>query len=286
MNEMIDGMSPAAPSPPTETISSSPLNTSVRCIQCVYNLLGLSEDGVCPECGTPIVNSTRGTMLAFSSPDYTKKLHDGVFTIQAAIIAWVLVFMASMLIGILAGGRSAGPGWMFTTVSLVISIVLWVVSLYGWWRFSEPDPQYAGKDVGDSPRRFIRITAVIRVAIALAALPLSFLGTGSAMGAQSSSSLAVVIGMGVGFVNLVVMLIWFIASMLYIKWLGARLPSHRIVKRAKLLLWLCPVLSVFGIVLLGLGPLIALVLFWNLLDWVRKDLKRIRADQARVVAQV
>lgn len=44
-------------------------------------------------------------------------------------------------------------------------------------------------------------------------------------------------------------------------------------------MWLGPLLATFGLVIIGLGPLIALVLYWNMLDWVRKDLKRIRAER-------
>lgn len=35
------------------------LDVDVHCHQCGYNLRGLSEPGRCPECGTPIAESTR-----------------------------------------------------------------------------------------------------------------------------------------------------------------------------------------------------------------------------------
>ena len=55
-------------------------------------------------------------------------------------------------------------------------------------------------------------------------------------------------------------IVGFFAKMLYIRWLAPRLPSVRVFKRAKTLMWLGPVLYTFGLLLIGLGPLIALVL--------------------------
>ena len=46
------------------------------------------------------------------------------------------------------------------------------------------------------------------------------------------------------------------------------------------MMWLGPLLFTVGALCIGLGPLVAVVLYWNMLDWVRRDLKRIRAEQA------
>jgi ribosomal protein S27AE len=39
------------------------------CRRCGYNLRGLSRDGRCPECGTPIGLSTHGDLLRSSGPE-------------------------------------------------------------------------------------------------------------------------------------------------------------------------------------------------------------------------
>jgi ACR3 family arsenite efflux pump ArsB len=63
-------------------------------------------------------------------------------------------------------------------------------------------------------------------------------------------------------------------------WLARRVPDQWIVKRATTYRWLLPVLTTVGVLLIGLGPLIALVLYWNLLDRMRKHLKAIVATGA------
>jgi hypothetical protein len=70
----------------------------------------------------------------------------------------------------------------------------------------------------------------------------------------------------------------FFASMIYLRWLAPRLPDDRVFKRAKMLMWLGPLLMTVGAFIL-IGPLVALVLYYNLLNWVRLDLKRILGEQ-------
>ena len=43
-------------------------------------------------------------------------------------------------------------------------------------------------------------------------------------------------------------------------------------------MWLGPLLQTVGLLLIGLGPLIALVMYWNMLDVMRKHIKRILAE--------
>jgi hypothetical protein len=76
----------------------------------------------------------------------------------------------------------------------------------------------------------------------------------------------------------------YFASMLYVRWLAPRIPNVNAYKRSRKMMWAGPLLMTVGLLLLGLGPLIALVLYYNLFEWIRKDLKRIRAEQVEVVA--
>ena len=78
-------------------------------------------------------------------------------------------------------------------------------------------------------------------------------------------------------VNVALLGIWFFSAMLYIRWLAPRIPNRRVDDRARLMMWLGPVLCTVGALACGLGPLIALILFYNLLDWMRQDIRRLRA---------
>ena len=57
--------------------------------------------------------------------------------------------------------------------------------------------------------------------------------------------------------------------------MSPRIPNDWVFKRAKLMMWLGPVLFVPGSLCIGLGPLVALILYYNLVTRVRADLKAI-----------
>ena len=265
--------------PPTERTGAGVIDTSVLCITCGYNLIGLTHGDVCPECGTPAVNSTRGTMLIHSSPEHTARLHKGVFTVQAAIITAIIVGVLLLIAGFATATASGGSSMGLQIFGQVIQTGAWAAVLYGWWLFSEPDPHYTGKDAGDGARKFVRISVIVQAAVIAIGfiVGLGQIGSGSAnVAALTAWDILAVVMMLIGLASQV---LWFVASMLYLKWLGARLPDARVVKRAGLLVWLGPVLSTVGVLVL-VGPLIALILYYNLLDWVRKDIRAIRAEQS------
>lgn len=260
------------PTPPTvPTTAQGSIQADRPCVQCGYNLRGLQPTGACPECGTPVADSLRGKLLKYCSPDYLAQLHRGVFLIQTAIIIQILMMFA--LVGASLAFRSAAG-----TMQLVSSFVFLVVAameLYGWWLFSELDPGYTGQDAGTTPRKVIRIAVIVSGAAAILSVLAGVLqpvaaGTGAFAGMGMLAITAWVVSTAANVAQ-------YFASMLYIKWLAVRIPNEKARKRAKTLLWLGPILHTVGLILLGLGPLIALVLKWNLLDWVRKDLKQIRA---------
>ena len=68
----------------------------------------------------------------------------------------------------------------------------------------------------------------------------------------------------------------FFAAMLYLRWLAPRFPDAVIDARARLLMWLCPLLVTVGTLLCLMGPIIALVLYWSLLNSVQTEINRIR----------
>jgi hypothetical protein len=67
-----------------------------------------------------------------------------------------------------------------------------------------------------------------------------------------------------------------LAMLTQARFLGRRVPDRVIVDRAGRYRWLLPLISVVGVCLVYLGPLIALILYWNLLDRLRKHVKMIQ----------
>ncbi len=245
----------------------------VPCLNCGYNLRGLQEDGRCPECGTPVERSLKGNLLIYSSPEHVASLHTGVFLILAGIIVQILTYIGSIVaLGVLAtqsGGARLGGG--ATGVVSFISLVVSGVLLIGWWMFSAPDPAIVGTNTGSRARQAVRITVAVSAMVMAVNAVLEY--------AVPASSTSGVILTSSKTANLVAMLVKFFAAMFYLRWLAGRLPDDRVFKRATLLMWLVPVLVLVALCTLYLSLLVALVLYWNLLDRVRRDLKEIRATR-------
>lgn len=244
------------------------------CIQCGYQLRGLQADGVCPECGTPVDRSLRGNGLRYSSIAYVRSLRRGAWMILAAIIIQILIGIGTAALGAVLSA-SGGSASLMTSIRLGmqgLGMLAAFMSLYGWWLFSELDPAYSGRDQGTTSRKVVRWA----VAIAAAQTMVSF-GLQAFPSLQGGGGPGVFAG-AVGILSLGVGAVKFFASMLYVRWLAPRLPNTKVYKRARMLMWLGPILMTFGILLIGLGPLIALIMYWNMIYWIYKDLKRIEEE--------
>ncbi|MFM9957968.1 MAG: hypothetical protein ACKVZJ_07815 [Phycisphaerales bacterium] len=286
---------PPIPLEAMETVPSAtaPIVTeSRRCITCSYELMGLPTTGVCPECGTGVALSLRDNLLVNSSPTYLATIHKGVFLIQTGIIVMIVGFILMMIVGfsatIFGAARPGGGAGGFNpaTVALVImagiaalTIIPTLIGLFGWYKFSEPDPRASELDRGEKPRRIVRTTVIVEVILVIASQVTS-------VSLQVMSGWGTGPGVGIGLTILLVALtvsyyiaiaVRFFASMLYIRWLAPRVPNEKAFNRAKQFMWLGPLLCTVGALACYIGPLVALVLYYNLLDWMRLDIKRIRA---------
>ncbi len=252
-----------------ESIRVDTQGAQISCRQCGYDVRGLSVDGVCPECGFLVERSLASDELKNSSPEYLASLHRGVVIILTSIILMILFMFVAIgaVIAIAVSSRGgAVPAW-FNIANQVVNVVLSLAIVYGWWLFSAPDPAFTGREDGSTARRVVRITLCIAVGLSFLSLAINFLPLNQATG---------IVLIGVGVLSLVVFGVRYFAEMLYLRWLTPRIPNWDAHKRAKLLLWLGPLLYIVGSLCLGLGPLVALVLYWNLLDKIRKDIKAIR----------
>ena len=252
------------------------------CKQCGYALEGLPSDGMCPECGLPIERSLTDDQLRHSSPAYLALLHRGVFLILAGIIAQLLLFVGALFIGfaLSIGGVAIGT---VQAVMTLFSLIATGAIAWGWFLFSAPDPAFVGRLDGSRARVVVRVAVVANAAVTLVttvaqfALPVTAVAPGAAAPAVTTASVVLFLLSLVGFVAWAVS---FFAAMLYLRWLCPRIPNWRAYRRAKIMMWLGPLLFTVGALCIGLGPLVAVVLYWNMLEWVRRDLKRIRVEQA------
>lgn len=243
------------------------------CKQCAYDLSGLNSDGNCPECGLPVERSLTEDLLEFSSSAYLESLHKGVVLILAAIIVKLIVAIGGIIIGIVLGINQIDPT-LFYQLNYGLGFIASLMLALGWWLFSAPDPAFTGRLDGSKARQIVRITTVTVAGISLVLVPMQFMSVNSMNGPLTA--IVVVLSM----ISMIAWATGFFAAMLYIRWLAPRIPDERSFDRAKTLMWAGPLLFTVGSLCIGIGPLIALVLYWNMLDWIRKDLKSIRREQS------
>lgn len=250
---------------------------AIPCKQCGYALEGLPPEGVCPECGLPIERSLTDDQLRHSSPTYLALLHQGVFLILAGIIAQFVMLIGGIFAGFMismTGNDLAILQAAITVGSLVASGVI----AWGWFLFSAPDPAFVGRQDGSQARVVVRISVVANAVITLLTTVAQLALPATTAAPATTVVLAIVFVLSLA--GLVAWAVSFFAAMLYLRWLCPRIPNWRAYRRAKTMMWLGPVLFTVGSLCIGLGPLVAVVLYWNMLDWVRRDLKRIREEQA------
>lgn len=263
------GVCPECGAPCAESMG----NPAAACGTCGYSLQGLDPAGVCPECGTPCEHSLRGNLLVFTGEAYFKSLRLGVSLILNAILLLILAVVA-MVFSMFAMRGTPGLPAILQGVLLALNLMF----LYGWWRFSTPDPAYTGARTGADARTVVRIATLVMAALAVGSTALEIMSPAAARAATPLAA-ASIVGMGLTLATFAAQATQFFAGMLYVKWLAPRLPDRLIYDRARRNMWLLPILNTVGILLIWLGPLFALILYWNHLDLVRKRLKQINQDR-------
>ncbi len=233
------------------------------CISCGYNLRGLPCAGVCSECGASVSESLRDDLLQNASREYLTELLLGhrvvLITILVSIIVAVLAAIATYALG-----GSPGVVLALNFISIAISIV----SIVGYFKIAAPNPRHIAGESPKSARQIVRYACIVSLVIACVSFPLQFFSP------AGSFDLITILNVLVGLVSLVAWGMLFFGMMNHEQWLAKRVPDDWMVRRSGRYMWLLPVLYIVGALVL-VGPLIALVLYWNFLDRMRKHLKSI-----------
>lgn len=121
---MAAGSQPAA-RPETTAVTAGRIPFDLTCLYCGHNLRGLRPDGVCTECGRPIVLSVRGSRLGAADPKWVRALRNGSGLLLMAL-PWV--WLPPAWIVVLVGGwyltRAEARGGHGDTLAAVLRGVL------------------------------------------------------------------------------------------------------------------------------------------------------------------
>jgi len=263
------------------------------CLGCGYNLRNLGVDGQCPECGSPVERSLRGNLLEFASREYVANLRRGCTLVEIGVIAEVLggiaVFGLAAAVAISRGALIKGgampsmAGMPVEQINSLVEVGASLVAVLGWWLLSNPDPAMLGPDADTRVRRVLRVLLLVGAATAIGSLLMSFVpgmarGVFSVSGIGNSSfSPALIAATLFGIAALLVKVGLIFAKILFLRHLAERIPSAGLLATSRIYIWLIPVLSTVGIVLCGLGPLLATIFFTLYVDKYRKELGAVLA---------
>jgi len=208
------------------------LQEDVACTRCGYNLRGLTREGLCPECGTPILQSVRGDLLKFADPAWLDRLRFGT-----SLKLWNIGLM------IVAGG-AAGLLTSLGFPQILMQFVHLVGSALGLWAsfaITAQEPRVALTEDPLTLRKIVRVCAV-----------LGFLGSFLRLGAfPVTISPAPVLMISLTIVAILFVLAGVVAAfgeLMYFCRFAIRIPDPALAKSTKTLMWLLPIafVLVFG----------------------------------------
>ncbi len=214
------------------------------CLQCGYNLRGLSHLGNCPECNTPASLALQGDMLRFADPSWLDTLARGCSLYLWGLLAVVCVSMAVGIASTFLGVPKLGQVGGFLG-SLVM--------IYGLWLLTHPDPSGITEERNGKARKWVRISIVYGLCQGFLSLILMTFNLPPAAG------YALIL---IGIAGLVMQTIGDVARFFYLKGLAERIPNPDHANRAKLIarayLILMPLIALAFILILT-------VMFTNLI---------------------
>lgn len=234
--------------------------------------------------GSPASASSPETFYMRNAPEpYVKGLRQGV----ALVLNGILVMVALMTILILIAFVRAAPRGQPLPRSIEIAsnflmLIPSAMMALGYWKYSERDPVYRGADEPAMARQILRASTVAAAVMAVVNGVCSILGATPNVGAAMFANLGfwVIVSVILALIGLVIQIAHFLSAMKYTSWIGLRLADPAIAKRADQYMWLLPLIWVLGMFCLGLGPVIALVMYWTLLNRVRTGLAVIETGRA------
>lgn len=269
---MSEAISPDVPGEGGQNVGI--VDTDRPCVQCSYNLRGVPITGKCPECGTDVAASLKGILLQHAGTEYLTTLRSGLSLVLNGLLLYIVMMVGMTFVAI---ALQQAPTAIFNILGGVLGLLIAGMIMFGYFKYSAPDPgyieppaEYVGQKTPVTSRKTLRAAVVVQACIALLQFVFALLVTrGIGTGVLG------IVNISMGVISLIAWIVQFLAVMDYTSWLGHRVPDHYIIKRTKRYKWLLPVIAVVGLLLAGLGPLIALVMYWNLLDRLRKHLKTI-----------
>lgn len=250
---------------------------AVPCRGCGYNLLSFTLAQVCPECGWPVSRSVQGADLSYSPPTYLRTLRSSILIILIALLIDIVPTFSVVILDIINDYFTMR--WELGALHAAadaISFLANVVTVYGFWRFTTPDPTLTREQQRTSAYWVLRIATIVA---ALSGFLDSAFMTLSAAGGQSFTGFAnAAIGV-LSFVVYVLTAAWISAAMYFISAIARRVPDPTLARHSKTMVWLSWVLMFPGMLACFAGPIACIIYFFIALVRIRTHVGRVLAQQ-------
>ncbi len=206
------------------------INIDVACINCGYNLRGLTIDMACPECGTAVGRSIQGDHLQFANPDWVSKLALGMNLIVAGIAINIVLAVAGAAYGMSTGARNTGPGTGAgmggSTALEMLGLGVGLLFIVGYWLITEREP--SGREDGASLRQVARFGLIGAYVLEVGGTILMY--------AQLSATQIPITGIVVTIIAGIVSIVGTVALALYAQRLAMRIPNERLASQIRVVM--------------------------------------------------
>ena len=246
------------------------------CIGCGYDLADTPSESNCPECGIPVWCSVGRNALSRVSTHDLRTVHTGFRLATQLILFYIIASIVSGVLFFVVISRADDSTIAITMVAAAIILNATVFGiLFGWFKLSNPLPGIPAQLDAPDRRKFLRTTLWIVVALTVVQTIWAMIPDPSIGDPSSEMRTIDFVSMGFQGIYLIAILVSFVAQVMYIGWFAKIVRNRKMERRAKHLIWSGPLISLVGSFLFMLGPLIALILYWNLIEYVRRDLRKI-----------
>lgn len=246
------------------------------CIGCAYDLTETPSDSNCPECGVPVWCSVgRNALRKVGSQELTS-VHAGFRLATQLILFYIIASIISgvLFLGVISRADDSTIAITIIAAAIVLNATIFGI-LLGWFKLSRPLPGIHAQLDAPDRRKFLRTTLWIVVALTIVQTIWAMIPDPSLSDPNAEIRTIDFIAMGFQALYAIAILVAFVAQVMYIGWFAKLVRNRKMERRAKHLIWSGPLIAIIGSFLFMLGPLIALILYWNLIEYVRRDLKKI-----------
>lgn len=212
-----------------EQIATTAIAEDQACAHCGYNLRGLSLDGKCPECFTPVEQSLRGNLLKHADPDWLDRLRFGTSLKLWNLVIGLAVTIAAMVFAI---------SGVLLSVPTLLTLVPGAVGLWASFVITTQEPRISLQEDPVTWRKAIRTCAI-----------LAFIGdglSGVGKGGQLGTALLMA-GWALSLAGLVTLF----GELLYFRRFALRIPDDKLARSTKIVMWgsvICMGLFLLGFV--------------------------------------